>query len=88
MRRRNALEGVMIKHMVAFRFKPDVTEDEQASMIAELNDFPNRFSAMKRWSLGRNSSRRDDTFTHGFTVEFDREENCSPISTPKHTNTL
>ena len=64
----------MIKHMVAFRFRPDVKDDDQARLLAELNDFPKRFSAMKRWSLGQNISRRDDTFTHGFTVEFETEE--------------
>ena len=64
----------MIKHMVAFRFRSNVSEDDQARLLAELNDFPRRFRAMKRWSLGRNIGRRDDTFTHGFTVEFDTEE--------------
>jgi 2,3-dihydroxy-p-cumate/2,3-dihydroxybenzoate 3,4-dioxygenase len=64
----------MIKHMVAFRFRSGVSEDDQARLLAELDDLPRRFSAMKRWSLGRNISRRDDTFTHGFTVEFDTEE--------------
>lgn len=64
----------MIKHMVAFRFKPGVTEADRTRLLAELNDFPRRFQTMKRWSLGTNISRRDDTFTHGFTVEFDTED--------------
>ncbi|MEJ8570740.1 Dabb family protein [Microbaculum marinum] len=64
----------MIKHFVAFRFKPEVPPDEQARVLDELNEFPSRFPAMKNWSLGRNISRRDDTFSHAFVVEFDRED--------------
>ncbi len=33
----------MIKYVVAFRFKPSVTPTDRNRLLAELNDFPNRF---------------------------------------------
>ena len=64
----------MIKHIVAFRFKENVQEDVVKELLAEQNDFPNRFPGMKNWTMGRNISKRDDTFTHAFVVEFDSEK--------------
>lgn len=63
----------MIRHVVAFRFRPEVAEDDRQAMIDELNTFPSFYPAMQRWALGRNVSRRDDTFTHAFSVEFATE---------------
>lgn len=64
----------MIKHVVAFRFKANVPEDERINLLAELNEFPKCFRSVKHWSLSANISRRDDTFTRGFIVEFDTED--------------
>ena len=64
----------MIRHVVAFRFRPTVTEAERQGLLDELGTFPSRYPAMRRWGLGTNRSRRDDTFTHAFSVEFEREE--------------
>jgi hypothetical protein len=69
--------------MVAFRFKPDVTEDEQASMIAELNDFSNRLRAMGHRSTGisAGATARSGIASRPSSTE---TQNCTPISTPKH----
>lgn len=63
----------MIRHVVAFRFREDVSEEDRLSLVDELNRFPSLFPAMRRWGLGTNRSRRDATFSHAFTVEFDSE---------------
>lgn len=64
----------MIKHIVLFRFADTADPAERDSMLAELAEFPGRFPAMRNWTMGTNRSWRDDRFTHGFVVEFDREE--------------
>lgn len=64
----------LIKHIVAFRFRPDVPDETVKAILEELTTFPQRFPAMKRWTLGPNISKRDTTFTHAFVVEFDTEK--------------
>lgn len=64
----------MIRHVVAFRFRQDVPEEERAELLAELEALPEIFPAMRRFALGENISRRDDTFGHAFSVEFESEE--------------
>ncbi|MGE3619655.1 MAG: Dabb family protein [Acidimicrobiia bacterium] len=61
----------MIRHVVLFRFAPDVAEQERADLLAELASLPDRFPAMRRFALGANRSDRDDRFGHAFSVEFD-----------------
>jgi hypothetical protein len=63
----------MIKHIVAFRFKPDVPEERQARILADLNKFPEQYPAMRNWTCGRNISRRDTRYSHAFVIEFDSE---------------
>ena len=63
----------MIRHVVAFRFRPDAPSDRVDALLAELETFPGHFPSMQRWSLGTNRSNRDDTFTHAFSVEFATE---------------
>ncbi len=64
----------MIRHVLAFRFRPEVPEPERAGLLAELEALPTRFPAMVRFALGANISRRDDTFSYAFSVEFQSEE--------------
>ncbi|MGH8994930.1 MAG: Dabb family protein [Acidimicrobiales bacterium] len=63
----------MIRHLVAFRFREDVDDAGRQALLDELGTFPAAFPTMRRWALGANISRRDDTFTHAFTVEFATE---------------
>jgi hypothetical protein len=64
----------MIKHIVAFRFRPSVPGGLQADIISELCRFPQHFSKMRNWTFGRNISRRDTKYSHAFIVEFDSEQ--------------
>ena len=64
----------MIRHVVAFSFRDEVDEAARQAMLDELNTFPSHYPGMQRWALGRNISKRDDTFSHAFIVEFDTED--------------
>ena len=61
----------MIKHMVLFRFKPDVSDAAQIELLNEMAQLPSRYPAMKRFGLARNASERDQLFSHVMTMEFD-----------------
>ena len=60
----------MIRHTLSFRFKDDVAEPARAAVLAELAAFPDRYPAMRNFSLGENISTRDSTFTHAMAVDF------------------
>ena len=61
----------MIKHLVAFRFHDDVSASDRDDLLAEMRGFPERFKAMRAWTMGTNFSTRDDRFSHAFVVEFE-----------------
>lgn len=63
----------MIRHVVAFSFKESTGEADREAIISELAELPNHFPAMRRFAIGPNISKRDDTFSHAFSVEFDTE---------------
>jgi sugar-phosphatase len=75
----------VIRHIVAFRFRDDLPEGERQRLLEELDQFPSRYHTMHRWALGANISRRDSTFTHAFSIEFDTEEELvSYLSSESH----
>ena len=59
-----------IKHMVLFRFRPDLDPDLRRTVLDRLADLPNHYPAMRRFGLGENASERDHSFTHAMTMEF------------------
>lgn len=63
----------MIRHMVLFRFKPEATDAERGAVLDGLARLPSHFPAMRRFGLGENISRRDATFPHVMTVEFEQQ---------------
>lgn len=64
----------MIRHMLSFRFNDDVDPATRDAILDELRSFPSRYPTMQGFSLGQNISRRDSTFTHTMSVDFDSEE--------------
>ncbi len=75
----------MIKHLVAFRFKPGISDDTRDSILAEMRTFPKRFPAMRNWADGKNISKRDQMFEYAFVVEFDAEaELLSYLNSEEH----
>lgn len=67
----------MIKHIVAFRFKHGISESKVKSILEEQGEFPKRFPKMRNWTMGKNISKRDDTFTYAFVVEFESEKDLT-----------
>jgi catechol 2,3-dioxygenase-like lactoylglutathione lyase family enzyme len=75
----------MIRHTLSFRFKDEVPDEARAAVLAELSTFPERYPAMRNWSMGRNISTRDSTFTHSMSVEFDtNDELLAYLSSDSH----
>ncbi|PZT97929.1 MAG: hypothetical protein DI630_20710 [Gordonia sp. (in: high G+C Gram-positive bacteria)] len=60
----------MIKHFVAFSFRPEVSDPHRERIIAQLNSFPEQYPTMRNWMLAPNISNRDTTMSHAFIVEF------------------
>ena len=71
-------EGVgapaVIRHVVVFSFVESVREPDREALLGELSELPQHFPTMQRFALGTNISRRDTTFTHAFSVEFENED--------------
>jgi 2,3-dihydroxy-p-cumate/2,3-dihydroxybenzoate 3,4-dioxygenase len=63
----------VIRHLVAFRFAPDLPAAARQAVLDELATFPERYPAMRRFYVGENISQRDRTYTHALVVEFDTE---------------
>lgn len=64
----------MIRHLLTFNFRSTATESERRELLEELSTFPARYPTMRNWTLGRNVSRRDDTYEWAFVVDFDTED--------------
>lgn len=60
----------MIRHVVLFRFRPEVPEAARQRLLDELRRFPEQFPAMASFALGENRSRRDATFPYAMHIEF------------------
>ena len=75
----------MIRHTLAFRFKPDVDQQTVDAVLAELRTFPALHPQLRAFTLGTNISTRDSTFTHAFSAEFDSEAALQDyLSSPEH----
>ena len=64
----------MIRHTLLFRFADDVAEIKREEVLAELRTFPSIYPQMRNWSLGENTSTRDDKLTHGMSIDFESED--------------
>lgn len=61
----------MIRHIVCFKFKPDITEEEKAALVQATRELPKAISVAKSWQDGFNLGPRDKTYDYGITCEFD-----------------
>jgi hypothetical protein len=57
-------------HVVAFRFKSEVTPPEQAAFLDGLRDLLASYPYIKVLALGENTSSRDSTLPYGFVAQF------------------
>ncbi|WP_436697629.1 Dabb family protein [Nocardioides sp. BYT-33-1] len=75
----------MIRHTLLFRFADEVPAGTRQAILAELETFPERYPAMRHWSMGENISSRDQTYTHGMSVEFpDEQELLAYLNSESH----
>lgn len=61
----------MIKHAVLFSFKYEVGVEARATLLADIALLPDQFPQMRRFALGANTSRRDQTFQHMMVIDFE-----------------
>lgn len=64
---------MLIRHMVLFAFKPDVSAERREVLLREYTTFPRLHPAMRDFTIGRNISERDQTFEYAFSVTFETE---------------
>ena len=75
----------MVRQIVLFRFRDDVSEADRDSLLAELDGFPDEFPQMRNWMCGVNRSARDDRFSHAFVVDFDSDADLQAyLSSERH----
>ena len=60
----------MIRHVVLFRFRSEASEAQRRALLDELRSFPSQHPAMRRFALGENRSKRDQTFPLAMHIEF------------------
>jgi 2,3-dihydroxy-p-cumate/2,3-dihydroxybenzoate 3,4-dioxygenase len=75
----------VIKHIVCFSFKPEVSAAEVDATLAALNALPGQIPWVKNWSLGKNLSDRERTYTHALCCDFaDMDELNNYLRHPAH----
>ena len=75
----------MIKHVVCFRFKPGVSDENVRATLDALNALPAAIPWARNWSLGRNISSRDNTYDYALHCHFaDMDELDRYLHHPAH----
>ena len=64
----------MIRHLLLFEFRKDVSAEQAEQVLAGLREFPSRYPTMRRFHVGKNISRRDRTFSYAMSMEFESIE--------------
>jgi hypothetical protein len=60
----------VIKHVVAFKLKP-MTPEQEAALYASFNALQGQIPELHSYTIGRNVSDRDQTYTHCLVAECD-----------------
>jgi 2,3-dihydroxy-p-cumate/2,3-dihydroxybenzoate 3,4-dioxygenase len=60
----------MIRHILLFSFRDDVDVVLAQRMLDDFSRFPECYPQMQNWQLGKNASRRDQSFDYAMTVVF------------------
>jgi hypothetical protein len=60
----------MIKHVVAFRLK-EVSAEQEDAMLAAFRALEGQIPELHAFTIGRNVSDRDQTYTHCLVAEMD-----------------
>jgi len=77
----------MINHMVLFKFKESITEEEVIHLFEQIRKLSELFPGIRNFSWGRNNSLEDLTkgFEYALFLQFDSEETrrqyvCHPFN--------
>lgn len=60
----------MIKHVVAFRLK-DVSAEQEEALLQAFRALEGQIPELRSFTIGRNVSDRDQTYTHCLVAEMD-----------------
>lgn len=61
----------MIKHVVLFKFKPDVTENDKLKLEQGLGALPSAIPEIKEYEFGRNIVKSERSFDFGLVSGFE-----------------
>jgi len=64
----------MIRHIVIFTFKDDVTSVEKKTILGSLAKFLANFNFIKVWTIQPNISAHDKTFEYVVALDFEARE--------------
>ncbi len=71
----------MIRHILLWNYKPETTPEERARLEAELEALPDRVPALRQVEWGPVVGGRNQTFSHGFIMQFDSLEALADYAT-------
>ena len=71
----------MIRHILLWNYKPETTPEERARLEAELEALPGPVPALRQVEWGPVVGGRNQTFSHGFTMEFDSMDALAAYNT-------
>lgn len=68
--------GKILRHVVLFKFKADVTEEQIGEVVEAFAALPEKIDAIKgfEWGTDVGVENKSEGFTHGFVVTFDSAE--------------
>lgn len=66
------LEGPLLRHVVALKFKPETSANQKADVIKDFHDLPNKIPELLALELGQDVSVEGKAkgFTHCITMTF------------------
>jgi lysophospholipase L1-like esterase len=74
--RAQAAKGKLLRHVVLFKFKPEVTKAQVQEVVDAFASLPKKISEIKDFEMGTDVSveNKSEGFTHGFVVTFADEK--------------
>lgn len=73
----------LLRHVVLFKFKPEVSQEQVAEVVAAFGALPSKIDTIVDFEWGTDVSveNRSEGFTHGFVVSF-RDEHGRDVYLP------
>jgi hypothetical protein len=79
----------MLNHVVLMKFKPEVAEEQIASLEAMLDDLPNKIVEIHSYEFGRDVVRGERSYDFGLVSLFANPETLQRYQThPEHLKVL